>query len=99
MEERRKIASLLFPREVRRQELGEKLYPMVAAVEEDQAGLVTGMLLTLDTHVLEEMVEDEEEVARMVARAVARIEQARREKEDCDGSDKESTESHDSLDS
>merc|ERR1712037_76794 len=89
--ERQKIAGLLFPKEQHRQEVGEQVYPLVEKLAGSEAGLVTGMLLTLDITIVEEAVEEPEVLSRPVSSALSRIEQCRRskakEKENAAGSD------------
>merc|ERR1712192_12413 len=100
--ERQKIAGLLFPKEQQRQELGEQVYPLVEKLAgSNEAGLVTGMLLTLDINIVEEAVEEPEVLSRLVSSALSRIEECRRskakEKENVSGSDCGSSESDDSY--
>jgi len=101
--ERRKIAGLLFPKEQHRQEVGEQVYPLVEKLAGSEAGLVTGMLLTLDITIVEEAVEQPEVLSRLVSSALSRIEECRRskakEKEKSAGSDCGSSQSEDSLQS
>merc|ERR1712192_292711 len=79
--ERQKIAGLLFPKEQQRQELGEQVYPLVEKMGAgSEAGLVTGMLLTLDISIVEEAVEEPEVLSRLVSSALSRIEECRRSK-------------------
>merc|ERR1719397_1738723 len=78
--ERQKIAGLLFPKEQHRQEVGEQVYPLVEKLAGMEAGLVTGMLLTLDINIVEEAVEEPEVLSRLVSSALSRIEQCRRSK-------------------
>ena len=52
--------------EQQRQELGEQVYPLVEKLAGPEAGLVTGMILTLDIDVVEQAVQ-EPEVGRLVA--------------------------------
>merc|ERR1712203_963069 len=89
--ERQKIAGLLFPKEQHRQEVGEQVYPLVEKLAGMEAGLVTGMLLTLDINIVEEAVEEPEVLSRLVSSALSRIEECRRskakEKENATGSD------------
>merc|ERR1712203_1001532 len=88
---RQKIATLLFPKEQHRQEVGEQVYPLVEKLAGSEAGLVTGMLLTLDIAIVEEAVEEPEVLSRLVSSALSRIEECRRakakEKENGAGSD------------
>merc|ERR1712004_311121 len=97
--ERLRIASLLFPKEQQRQELGEQIYPLVEKLAGPEAGLVTGMILTLDIDVVEQAVQEPEVLSRLVSSAVSRIEVCRqaKEKENLAGSDCGSLESEDSL--
>merc|ERR1712181_106640 len=99
--ERQKIAGLLFPKEQQRQEVGEQVYPLVEKFAGSEAGLVTGMLLTLDISIVEEAVEEPEVLSRLVSSALSRIEECRRskakEKENASGSDCGSSESDDSY--
>merc|ERR1711963_651784 len=99
--ERLRIASLLFPKEQQRQELGEQVYPLVEKLAGPEAGLVTGMILTLDIDVVEQAVQEPEVLSRLVSSAVSRIEVCRqakeKEKENLAGSDCGSLESEDSL--
>merc|ERR1711963_567421 len=97
--ERLRIASLLFPKEQQRQELGEQVYPLVEKLAGPEAGLVTGMILTLDIDVVEQAVQEPEVLSRLVSSAVSRIEVCRqaKEKENLAGSDCSSLESEDSL--
>merc|ERR1712203_996374 len=89
--ERQKIAGLLFPKEQHRQEVGEQVYPLVEKLAGSEAGLVTGMLLTLDIAIVEEAVEEPEGLSRLESGALSRIEECRRakakEKENGAGSD------------
>merc|ERR1712192_173884 len=78
--ERQKIAGLLFPKEQQRQEVGEQVYPLVEKFAGSEAGLVTGMLLTLDISIVEEAVEEPEVLSRLVSSALSRIEECRRSK-------------------
>merc|ERR1712055_587272 len=97
--ERQKIAGLLFPKEQHRQEVGEQVYPLVEKLAGSEAGLVTGMLLTLDITIVEEAVEEPEVLSRLVSSALSRIEVCRRskakEKENSAGSDCGSSQSED----
>merc|ERR1712211_171019 len=97
--ERLRIASLLFPKQ--RQELGEQVYPLVEKLAGPEAGLITGMILTLDIDVVEQAVQEPEVLSRLVSSAVSRIEVCRqakeKEKENLAGSDCGSLESEDSL--
>merc|ERR1712172_229819 len=99
--ERQKIAGLLFPKEQQRQEVGEQVYPLVEKLAGSEAGLVTGMLLTLDINVVEEAVGEPEVLSRLVSSALSRIEECRRskakEKENASGSDCGSSDSDDSY--
>merc|ERR1712181_144727 len=99
--ERQKIAGLLFPKEQQRQEVGEQVYPLVEKLAGLDAGLVTGMLLTLDISIVEEAVEEPEVLSRLVSSALSRIEECRRskakEKENASGSDCGSSESDESY--
>merc|ERR1712192_192784 len=100
--ERQKIAGLLFPKEQQRQEVGEQVYPLVEKMGAgSEAGLVTGILLTLDISIVEEAVEEPEVLSRLVSSALSRIEECRRskakEKENATGSDCGSSESDDSY--
>merc|ERR1712168_885 len=99
--ERQKIATLLFPKEQHRQEVGEQVYPLVEKLAGSEAGLVTGMLLTLDINIVEEAVEEPEVLSRLVSSALSRIEECRRfkakEKENAAGSDCGSSQSDDSY--
>merc|ERR1711963_1249698 len=99
--ERLRIASLLFPKEQQRQELGEQVYPLVEKLAGPEAGLVTGMILTLDIDVVEQAVQEPEVLSRLVSSAVSRIEVCRqakeKEKENLAASDCGSFESEDSL--
>merc|ERR1712181_47111 len=100
--ERQKIAGLLFPKEQQRQEVGEQVYPLVEKLAgASEAGLVTGMLLTLDINTVEEAVEEPEVLSRLVSSALSRIEECRqskaKEKENASGSDCGSSESDDSY--
>merc|ERR1712130_313991 len=101
--ERRKIAGLLFPKEQHRQEVGEQVYPLVEKLAGSEAGLVTGMLLTLDINIVEEAVEEPEVLSRLVSSALSRIEECRRlkakAKENAAGSDCGSSQSDDSSQS
>merc|ERR1711990_890167 len=100
-EERQKIAGLLFPKEQHRQEVGEQVYPLVEKLAGMEAGLVTGMLLTLDINIVEEAVEEPEVLSRLVSSALSRIEECRRlkakEKENAAGSDCGPSQSDDSY--
>merc|ERR1712119_197615 len=78
--ERQKIATLLFPKEQHRQEVGEQVYPLVEKLAGSEAGLVTGMLLTLDITIVEEAVQEPEVLSRLVRSALSRIEECRRSK-------------------
>merc|ERR1712183_224277 len=95
--ERQKIAGLLFPKEQHRQEVGEQVYPLVEKLAGSEAGLVTGMLLTLDITIVEEAVQEPEVLSRLVRSALSRIEECRRSKakvkENGAGSDCGSTQS------
>merc|ERR1712212_761720 len=95
--ERQKIAGLLFPKEQHRQEVGEQVYPLVEKLAGSEAGLVTGMLLTLDITIVEEAVEEPEVLSRLVSSALSRIEVCRRSKakENGAGSDCGSSQSED----
>merc|ERR1712183_279696 len=99
--ERQKIAGLLFPKEQHRQEVGEQVYPLVEKLAGSEAGLVTGMLLTLDITIVEEAVQEPEVLSRLVRSALSRIEECRRskakEKENGAGSDCGSTQSEESY--
>merc|ERR1712107_622460 len=99
--ERLRIASLLFPKEQQRQELGEQVYPLVEKLAGPEAGLVTGMILTLDIDVVEQALQEPEVLSRLVSSAVSRIEVCRqakaKEKDNLAGSDCGSLESEDSL--
>ena len=46
--------------EQQRQELGEQIYPLVEKLAGPEAGLVTGMILTLDIDVVEQAVQEPE---------------------------------------
>merc|ERR1712211_172666 len=78
--ERLRIASLLFPKEQQRQELGEQVYPLGEKLAGPEAGLVTGMILTLDIDVVEQAVQEPEVLSRLVSSAVSRIEVCRQVK-------------------
>merc|ERR1711931_23919 len=99
--ERQKISGLLFPKEQHRQEVGEQVYPLVEKLAGSEAGLVTGMLLTLDINIVEEAVEEPEVLSRLVSSALSRIEECRglkaKEKENAAGSDCGSLQSDDSY--
>merc|ERR1712098_711845 len=69
--ERLRIASLLFPKEQQRQEMGEQVYPLVEKLAGPEAGLVTGMILTLDIDVVEQAVQEPEVLSRLVSSAVS----------------------------
>ena len=51
---------VIFFQEQHRQEVGEQVYPLVEKLAGSEAGLVTGMLLTLDITIVEEAVEQPE---------------------------------------
>jgi len=95
--ERQRIARLLFPKEQHLQEVGEQVYPLVEKLAGSEAGLVTGMILTLDISIVEEAVEEPEVLSRLVSSALSRIEECRRLKEKSSGSDCGSSESDDSY--
>merc|ERR1712241_1352511 len=82
----------------RRSRLGEQVYPLVEKLAGSEAGLVTGMILTLDITIVEEAVEEPEVLSRLVSSALSRIEVCRRskakEKENSAGSDCGSSQSH-----
>ena len=50
----------LYLQEQQRQELGEQVYPLVEKLAGPGAGLVTGMILTLDIDVVEQAVQEPE---------------------------------------
>ena len=50
----------LYLQEQQRQELGEQIYPLVEKLAGPEAGLVTGMILTLDIDVVEQAVQEPE---------------------------------------
>ena len=50
----------LYLQEQQRQELGEQVYPLVEKLAGPEAGLVTGMILTLDIDVVEQAVQEPE---------------------------------------
>ena len=56
----------LILQEQQRQELGEQVYPLVEKLAGPEAGLVTGMILTLDIDVVEQAVQ-EPEVGHLMA--------------------------------
>ena len=51
---------VIFFQEQHRQEVGEQVYPLVEKLAGSEAGLVTGMLLTLDITIVEEAVQEPE---------------------------------------
>merc|ERR1712004_362308 len=85
----------------RKDRLGEQVYPLVEKLAGPEAGLVTGMILTLGIDVVEQAVQEPEVLSRLVSSAVSRIEVCRqakeKEKENLAASDCGSLESEDSL--
>lgn len=54
-----------------KQMLGERLYPLIAAMHPEEAGKITGMLLEIDNSELLHMLEHQESLKAKVEEAVA----------------------------
>merc|ERR1711963_640159 len=86
--ERLRIASLFFPKEQQRQELGEQVYPLVEKLAGPEAGLVTGMILTLDIDVVEQAVLESED---SLSEGLVKVEEKELDVIGCGSSDDGST--------
>lgn len=64
------------PPQQQRQYLGEKLYPLVQALEPEQAGKITGMLLDITTGEIFNLLGDEQALVAKVSEAIAVLQSA-----------------------
>merc|ERR1719217_151943 len=58
------------PPQVQKQMIGEKLYPLIAKIEPQMAGKVTGMMLEMDNSELLMLIESEQQLRFKVTEAI-----------------------------